>query len=70
MTEIKPCPFCGASPYIYADEYSEDGWVWLECECNARSKKFLDIEKVIAKWNAVSDAVALARKAEDVVGDS
>lgn len=67
MSEIKPCPFCGSSPFYYEDELSDDRLFhsYIECEnqdcqVSIMSKQVMihgeegnqeKIEELISKWN-------------------
>jgi len=50
MSELKPCPFCGAIPRM--DEYTDHSW-GIECgNINCCGKSFVaDKEFIINQWN-------------------
>ena len=49
--ELKPCPFCGGSPYKLWD--NKDGNVfWVSCfECGAKTARYKTREDSYAAWN-------------------
>lgn len=46
--ELKPCPFCGATPEI---DYDSFGRWWLSCACGVGVDSQPAREAVLAVWN-------------------
>lgn len=72
MNKIRPCPFCGYDePYtrLHSNPYlTDDPGYHVYCpNCDAQSSACIEKVGCVNDWNTVSDAVALARKAEDVL---
>ena len=59
--ELKPCPFCGAKPYIFVNKYrhNEESYM-IKCsntQCNIIPCTYeqMDLEYVIESWNRRAD---------------
>ena len=60
MSELKPCPFCGAEPYELELDIFSDLFFWYEeihcLKCNLRMRvphkdKPQDMHEIFERWN-------------------
>lgn len=59
MLNLKPCPFCGGTPYIGSAYYDGESFnIQLVCsECEMKMPRgFGDANKVISNWNREGNA--------------
>lgn len=57
MKDLKPCPFCGATPAMYFGRTNEVKWAYVACDCGIRTRNHHgktdrdSIELAARTWN-------------------
>ena len=57
INELKPCPFCGAIPYVICNKYRHDEFLYSikcsnnDCSILPMTYEMSDLTDVIREWN-------------------